>query len=107
MRDAGHPIVAFVTAQLDKERRGIRKDMVMSVVNEETQNIVRESLESGVRRDGGSGRQTRTLPPELDDALTQVEAELAKALSTTTATVPKPPAPPEPESMLPGLRPVL
>ncbi len=97
LRDADHPIVEVMATQLDKEFRGIRKDIVMSVVNEEAENIVQESLESGVLGSDESQQQTGTLPPELDDALAQAEAELAKAISPTTETAPESPAQPEPD----------
>lgn len=103
LRDAAHPIIEVMAAQLDGEFRGIRKDIVMSVVNKEAENIVQESLESGVLGGDRGQQQTGTLPPALDDALAQAEAQLAKAVATPTETALESPAEPDPAPPQPEL----
>ncbi len=48
LNDATNPVVEEVVALIDTQNPDLRKELFMSVVNEEAENIVQEAIESGV-----------------------------------------------------------
>ena len=47
LRDAGDPIVRQALAEIDRDFPDLRKEVLMSVINEQAENIVQEAVESG------------------------------------------------------------
>ncbi len=84
LRGAAHPIVQDMIALFDQEFGEIRKEIMMSVVNQEAQNIVQDAIENGALDAAGAAGDDRVADgpaPSADEALAEAEAELAKAVS--------------------------
>ncbi len=80
VRDAQQPVVEQMVTIVDREFGDVRNEIVMSVVNEQAENIVQEAVESGaisLASDITPEPPAETL--SLEDALAAAEAELAKA----------------------------
>ena len=102
--DACHPVVDETLASIDRQFGRLRREIVMSAVNEEAQNIVQEGVESGAI-DPGSMTPDAPNPTESSDgtgsadiqeALAQAEAALAEAATgVAPETLPTPQQPNE------------
>ena len=86
VRCAIHPVVDETIRALDNEFADLRKEILMSVVNEEAENIVQDAIQSGAvdpnSEDIASPDPTATEDDNAQsivDALAQAEAELAEA----------------------------
>jgi len=90
LRDAFHPLVDSMIRTVDRDFGALRKEIMMSVVNEEAGNIVQEAIASGAAPTGKtipSDSPTGVIPESLDQALAEAEAALAEAagLASTVA----------------------
>lgn len=93
VRDAGRAIVDEMIAVFDGEFPELRKEIAMSVVNEEAEKIVAEAESSGVlgdrnAADPATGSQTPSEPlgeslDALDHALAVAQSELAEIVGET------------------------
>lgn len=86
LKDATHPIVDEMIALVDDENDRIRKEIMMSVINEEAERIVHEAAESGVLDPSNPAPEEsadRSGEGSLDGALAEAEAELAAAVGLT------------------------
>lgn len=113
LQDALHPVVEEAVSLIDSHNPELRKELFMSVVNEEAENIVQEAVDNGVAVRGqtnadslppphhetdaphdvnqrcDSGEQTPQ--PPVADALARAQEELADAVqSAVTETAPDP-----------------
>ncbi len=68
VRDASHPAVQEMIDLFDREFPEIRKDIMMSVVNDESENIVQEAAEAGViNADSAVDLNPGSTPPAIND----------------------------------------
>lgn len=56
LKDATNPVVEEAIALIDTQNPDLRKELFMSVINEEAENIVQEALESGVAAPTGAAK---------------------------------------------------
>lgn len=78
--DAQNPAVKACAAIVDQEFDDLRKEILMSVVNEQAEKIAHEIAESGAADILGEQ------PPSVEDALNAAEAELAKIAALTNVS---------------------
>lgn len=101
--DAQNPIVDEMIAQIDRDYGDLRKEILMTVVNEQAENLAQEAAESGaieqVKKESPAGT---TVSPDQDQphdppvieggeadveaALAAAEAELARAVGADSST---------------------
>ncbi len=106
LHDASHPLVETTIARVDREFADLRKDIVMSVVDEEAKKIVAEATEAGMNATGTQDEKDSSDIVDtmsLSEALDVAEAGLAASVagdSSVPSPVTAPPAPasPEPET---------
>jgi len=80
LHDAEHPLVEEMIDHIDRAFPNTRKEIMMSVVNDEAQNIVQEAVEMGAIEEGDQP-STATNEASADaaiDMLAEAEAKLAK-----------------------------
>jgi len=101
IRDARHPAVEETAALLDEEFSTVRKDIVMSAVNDEAENIVQEAIEAGVLEtvlpaDGPATEQdafgeptceVQSPAPEADTDVTATAGMLAQSKTDLSAAL--------------------
>lgn len=100
LHDAGHQSVPEMIELFDREFPEIKKDIVMSVVNDESENIVQEAAEAGLINhrpgvDPGAGIAKSSASTTTPDALTatapltprSVRTGLTKALDEVEAAI--------------------
>lgn len=78
MLDAVKPVVEEMIAQIDREFPSVRKELMMSIVNEEADNIVQDAADAGALEP--EIPEDTTDPADAEAALAAAEAELAEVI---------------------------
>ncbi len=94
LHDARHPIVDEMIALIDRDFGDLRKDILMSVVNEQAENIVQEAAESGALAAAGADTapvqpgpvQRGADPPAATEVTTQSAVKSAEPPEATVPT---------------------
>lgn len=87
LSDAFRPIVDESITLLDGEFEDLRKEIMMSVVNEEAEKIAQEAAESNAIN-AGAGEGAPETPSAVEEALADAERELAAVADLIPATAP-------------------
>ena len=101
LSDAFRPIVDETITLLDGEFEDLRKEVMMSVVNEEAEKIALEAAESTVI-DAGTGESAPETPSAVEAALADAERELAAVADVILSPAPGSDAEPEPQETQDG-----